>query len=284
MPISTIGSLNGNYIDQLYADAVFVARAENVMHGLVTVYGDQAGDQPRTLPEYPRVAAQEVAETDDFTADTELTKTALATLTPLEAMAQVVLTDRRIETDASNARSDASIELGEAIADKMESDLIAAFADLTGPEIGDGTAAITWGAVFAARARLAGAKVNGPYALVLHPYQWHPLAEAASVAGAQTNASAGLLDEVNRAYFVASVAGVDVFVSANVPIASDAAVAAMFARDAIALDIRRAPRLEPERDASARTWELNMSVKYAAGAWRKAHGLQLNYTAALPDA
>ena len=43
------------------------------------------------------------------------------------------------------------------------------------------------------------------------------------------------------------------------------AVSAVFAPQAIAFDVRRAYRLEPERDASLRAWELNATMVYAYG-------------------
>lgn len=53
------------------------------------------------------------------------------------------------------------------------------------------------------------------------------------------------------------------------------AVGGLFTPDAIAFDVRRSLFLEPERDASARAWELNASAIYATGVWRSAHGVQI---------
>lgn len=280
---STVASLGGNWIDEIFSDALFVARARNVMAGLVTSFTDRTGDEARSLLQYPQISAQSVGETEDYANPTEFTKSKLSTLTPGEIIGQVLLTDRRLETDSQNARADASRELGEAIADKVEADLLGTLDDLTGGTVGAAGTVMTWGHFFAARARLAGSKIPGPYACVLHEYQWFNLAKSASVAGAQTNAAAGLLDEVNRRFYVATVADVDIFTSANIPIdASDDANGAMFNRAAIAFDSRRPPRLEPERDASKRAWELNLTAKYAAGVWRKAFGLTLKFDASVP--
>jgi hypothetical protein len=49
----------------------------------------------------------------------------------------------------------------------------------------------------------------------------------------------------------------------------------MFARQAIALDIRRPFRIEPERDASRRGIELNASMIFGAGLWRPTFGVQV---------
>jgi len=57
---------------------------------------------------------------------------------------------------------------------------------------------------------------------------------------------------------------------------------AVFPRDAIALDWRRQPRLEAERNASARGTEFNMSAVFAHGVWRPALGVYAKMFAATP--
>ena len=48
---------------------------------------------------------------------------------------------------------------------------------------------------------------------------------------------------------------------------------------AIAYDLRRDVRLEPERDASKRAWELNLTMMYAHGVWRPLWGVQIIHDA-----
>ncbi len=280
--LTTIASLSGNYVDHLYEDALFVARAESLLPSLVTKLTDQSGDQPRTLSEYPKFSAQTVTETEDFDNPSELTKTAISTLTPIEIIAQSRITDRRVETDPQGAQADASRELGEALADNIDSGLVDAFSDLTGPELGAGATPLTWDAIFAARTALAAENVPGPYAVVIHPFQYHPLAKAASVAGEPTNAPSSLVDEVSKRWYVASTAGVDIFVTSRIPVVDGVALGAVFNSAALALDVRRAPRLETQRDASARLTELDFTAKYAAGVWRPKFGATLSYTADPP--
>lgn len=281
--VSTIAALNSNYITTLFEDAVTVARANNVMAGLVTVFSDQTGDQDRKLATYPQISASTVAETDDFSNPTQFTKTNLSTLTPAEIMAQVLLTDRRLETDPQNARSDASIELGNAIADKYESDLLGDLASLTGGTISSPGTAMSWSNFFAARALLSGTKVPGPYVAVLHEYQWYALAKAATVAGQATvvTPAVTLRENIESRYYVGSVLDVDIYTTANIA-AGGTVTTGMFNRAAIALDNRRSLRLEPERDASKRAWELNVTAKYAHGVWRPAFGVKITTDASAP--
>ena len=116
-------------------------------------------------------------------------------------------------------------------------------------------------------------KAPYPYFCVLSPAQWYPLGKAASVATTATNAPDSLKEQVNNMFFVKQAGGVFIFVSTNVETTSTDSYAGMFSRDALALDIRRQPRLEPERDASRRGYELNMSAVYGHGVWRPTFGV-----------
>ena len=279
---SNVSSLNSLFAN-IFEDAVFVARERNIMTSLVTVFNDQTGDQTRTNSTYPQISASSVTEADDFSNPTQFGKTSITTLTPGEIMAQVLLTDRRIETDAQAARNDASLELGMAIADKIESDLLGNFSSLTGGTIGNSGSTLTWGHFFAARAVLRGGKVPGPYVAVLHEYQWYDLAKAVAPSATVTNIPAGMLDDIARRWYVGTIADVDIYTTANITrTGGTAAVGGMFNRAAIAFDNRRAPRLEPERDASKRAWELNITAKYAHGVWRPTFGVQIKSDVTTP--
>lgn len=63
---------------------------------------------------------------------------------------------------------------------------------------------------------------------------------------------------------------------------SNYALGAMFSRDALAVDLRRPLRLEPERDASQRWTELNATMVYAKGGWRPERGVILKSDASTP--
>jgi formaldehyde-activating enzyme involved in methanogenesis len=169
------------------------------------------------------------------------------------------------------------------MATKIETDLLGVFSSFTGGTIGAAGTTITWGHIFAMESILRAKKAPAPYFLVLHPYQWHPLAKAATVAGASQTIAPSVAEQVNTSFWVKTVANVNIFVTSNISIdASDDAVCGMFSRDALALDMRRAPRIEPERDASRRGWELNLSAIYAKGVWRPTFGVKGTFDAAVP--
>ena len=184
-------------------------------------------------------------------------------------------TDSRIETDPETYVEDSRNELGAGMADKIDVSVFENFSSLTGGTVGASGTTLSWGHFFSASVILRNGKVPGPYFTVLHPFQWYDLASEVLPGATVTNAPM-LQDAVAANFFVGNVGGVDIFVSSNVPTdATPDGTGAMFSRAAIAYDERRPFRLEPERDASRRGWELNASSVFADGTWRPTYGVQI---------
>lgn len=280
--LTDVAGLN-DYFNNIYEDAVFVARDQSLATRLVRVFRDGRGDQTRSVTTYPEITPTTVNEGDDFSAPTSFDKTLLSTLTPAEYMAQVIITDRRLETDPQNTRQDAALELGMAFAKYIDTQIFSNFASLTGGTLGSLGGTMLWGYLLAAEARLRDANVPRPHYAVLHPYAWHDLATVASVSATVTNAPA-FQDEVMRRYYVANAAGLDgIFISSNLTESGGTgAYSAVFNPNAIAYDPRRDVRIEPERDASKRAWELNATVLFAHGVWRPAWGITVAHDITAP--
>jgi hypothetical protein len=261
---------------------MMVAREQNLTGGLVRNFSGQ-GMFVRRSSIYGTVTFAEVAETDDVVSQ-PITRTAKGALTPTEKAASYFITDQRIESDDQDIVADASRELGMGLADAVESSIIASFDDLTGGTIGAAGTVLTWGHIIAAQTILRNAKAPMPYSAVLHPYQWHNLGKTMTITqGAKQNAPDDLLSQVVDNFWVDTVYGVRFFVSSNIPIDGNAdAYGALFARDAIALDVRRAPRVERARDISRRGLEVVMSSIWATGVWRPEYGVTLFGDATAP--
>jgi hypothetical protein len=269
------------YIQTIFEDAMFVARESMFIDMLITTFDDRTGVADRSSSEYSEATIADIGETDDL-ASQAFTPSVLATLTPGEKGAQFFLTDLRMESDPFTVAADASRELGSSTADKIQTDTLTNLGSLTGGTIGAAGTTITWGHFFATKAVLKGAKVPEPYSCVMHEYQWHVLAKSAAVSQTVTNAPE-FQDEIMRRYYVGTVGQVDIFTTADIAIdASDDAKGGMFNSQAMALDMRRAPRLEPERDASRRGIELNQTTVYAHGVWRPAYGVTMYFDATTP--
>lgn len=272
------------YVQTIYEDAWFVARDNNIMSRLVTNFTDSNQySQTRTSSNYGSVTFATIGEDDDLSSQT-FTPTTDQTLTPYEYGAQFFLTDARITDDPFGARNDAARELGLGIAKKMNNHLLGDFTSLTGGTVGGAGSTITWSYLAAAYSQLKNTKAPPPYYCVLHVYQYHRLASAASIANTTVGNAPEFTDEVTRQWYVGRVFGnLDLFVTTDITVdASDDAYGAMYSPSALALDMRRAPRMEVERDASRRGWELNLTSVYAHGVWRPAFGIQLHFDAAAP--
>lgn len=281
MAITQLTSLNSLF-NTLYEDALFVAREANIMTNLVTSYS-ATGWMNRIIPTRPEISAVAVADGADFAAPTTFGRTTLATLTPGEVIAQVVMTDQDIDTDPDDARRDAAIELGNAVATKIDTDLVTDMASFT-TDVGPGTgSAATIGDFAAGIAILRNNKAPNPIYVVCHPYHWHDVWILLGQPGANQALLGDVANQALRDYFVGRWVNVLWFTNANIAINSTPdAVSGIFNPGALAFDSRRAPRLEPERDASLRAWELNMTAGYAHGVRRNTFGVKYTADATTP--
>lgn len=270
--------------NSIQEDALFVIRETAMMQGLVRTFSGMRGLNPRKGYQYNQSSAADIGEGTDLTSSA-FTPALLATLTPSEIGLQFFVTDSRAESDApEDFIRDGALELGFAATDKVESDLVSEMANLTGGTIGAAGTAITWGYLAAAIAvaRNANKSVSVPLACVIHGYQWAVIAKAASIAGATVAVAPGVQDEITRSGLVATFMGVPIYqVFAAADVNSDF-TGGVFPRDSIAIDWRRAVRVEGERDASRRGAEFNMSAVYAHGVWRATLGVKTIFDATAP--
>jgi hypothetical protein len=283
MAVTQLSDLNSLF-NTIYERAMFVAREANLMTGLIT-NKSATGWMDRNVSIRPQVSAVSVGETEDFNSPTTFGKSTLATISPGEIAAQVVLTDRDMETDPDGARSDAEFELGMSVATKIDTDLVGLFSSFSTDkgDGGGGTATFENFAAGCAVVRNNSKGSDGNPVAVLHPYQWHDLwLELGKPAATYPNLS-DVTTQALRDYYVTSLlGGVRIFTSSNIT-SGTASVGGIFTRNAIWLDTRRPVRMEPERDASARAWELNINAGYGYGLVRSTYGVKFTTDASEPS-
>lgn len=157
-----------SFVASIYERSLFVVRETNLMANLVNNYSAQ-GWMTRTFSTRPQVTAETVSDGVDYSNATSFGKSSVGTLTPAEAIAQVILTDQNVETDPDGARNDAALELGAAIATKIDEDLVDLFASFS-TDKGDGAnATATLTNLASAVAVLRNRSVPGGVKAVLHP-------------------------------------------------------------------------------------------------------------------
>ena len=137
-------------------------------------------------------------------------------------------------------------------------------------------ARITVADLFKAQATLRAAKVTGNIAAVLHPFQAYQL--KANLTNTFANPNGG--DAQNAAMingYVGSIAGIDVYESANVAVSGGDAIGAVFAPEALAMALKRDFGIESQRDASLRAFELNATAAYGVAELDDSFGVKLTF-------
>jgi N4-gp56 family major capsid protein len=258
MAATTSTTLDDLFVN-IIAQARFTAEEQSLMMGLVTQYNiqNQAGKTIQ-IPKYPAISAAAVAEGTDLSSTTVSTSKVEVTIG--EVGAQVLLTDMATYGADSPAEAMGTL-LGNAIATKMDTDLLALFSGFSGA-LGAAGQEITVADLFKAAATLRSNKVTGSMAAVVHPFQAYQL--KANLTNTFANPNGGdLQNEAMRNGYVGTIAGIDIYESANISVDGNGdAVAAVFAPEALAIAVKRDFNLAPQRDESLRAWELNATAVY----------------------
>lgn len=283
MANETTFALIKQFLPEVWEGALYYAQANFVMPRLVRTFTNLRSMMERNVTEYePGTVEENLGELEDLTPQ-ELTRKLLARLTPQEHGMQYLISDRRVEGDDADILADAAREIGYQMGAHVESKLLADMANFTGGTVGSAGAALTWANVYEARARLAANRVPGPYNVVLHEYQWLDLAAAANIAATSVGHSMQIRNDIQSRYYIGSQGDLNFYHTTELTIDnSDDVIGGVFNRDALALDLRRGLRIEPERDASLRATELNATMIYAHGIWRPAYGVKLVSDATAP--
>ena len=269
-------------LDDLFSDIIaaarFTAEEESLMMGLVTMYniGDEAGKVIQ-VPKYPAVTAADLTEGTDLTSTT--VSTSSVDITVAEVGAQVVLTDLAA-MGAGNPAEELGTVLGNAIATKMDADLIALF-DGFSTSFGAAAQEITVADLFKAAATLRNNKAQGDIFAVVNPFQAYQLKANLTNTFANPNGDEAQNTAMVNAY-VGTIAGIDIYESSNVAVdGSGDAKGAVFSREALAIAMKRDFQIEAQRDASLRAFELNATAIYGVGELDDTYGCEMLFDATI---
>lgn len=269
-------------LSELYANivqsALFTLNEKTVIRPLVRNY-DMSGTPGLTaqVPIYPTVAAAAVADGTDL-ANTGFNTTS-KTITASEVGVMVELTDLAAESASEDVAAAIGRQIGSAMAEKVDTDIAALFADFSNA-IDKSAAAVDIEDIFKAAATLRAnnADQNGAYVCVLHPYQAFDLKKQLTNAGAtMSHALSDVGNSALRDGFLGRIAGVDIFES-NV-ISGDSAGTfhgAVMTQDALGYMVKRAMRIETERNASKRSLEIVGSMAYGISQLFDQYGVAIN--------
>jgi N4-gp56 family major capsid protein len=243
------------------------------MKNLVKNYTIAGGGKSVEVPIYAAVSAAAVSEASDLS-NTAINPSSV-TITASEVGVMTTLTDLARNSAPRNVAADIGRLFGEAIAKKMDQDLLALF-DGFSTAVGTDSAALSAATVFnaASTLRAAGLPVNETY-LVLHPKVAYDLKSGLTntFAGLDTDLS----NEALRNGFIGQIAGVKIFETGNMENTGTAGdyKGGMFHKDALGLAMMQDIKIETQRDASLRADEIVATAVYGVGELHDSYGVEV---------
>jgi N4-gp56 family major capsid protein len=276
MTITNTTTLN-DLLPSIVAEALFVASEKSIMRGLVRNYTLSAGQgKTVTVPIYPKQTAAALTEgtAPTFTA----ISTDGATLTVSEVGLTAQISDLAIMASSSNVVSDIGRLFGEAIARKMDADLLA-LANGLSVTVGGVSTAATPALIFQAIAKLRsqGYDTANDCAIVLHPNVAYDVASVLTSTFAAPASMVG--NDALRNGFMGMLGGVPVYQSSLVAQSSASSNATgdyanlIMHRDAFGLAMMQDIKIESQREATKRGFDLVGSAIYGVGELYDAAGV-----------
>jgi N4-gp56 family major capsid protein len=279
---STTSTLN-DLLPAITAEAMFVANERSIMRGLVKNYSLPASNgKTITVPRYPVQSAAALTEGD------EVSNTAVSTdgvtLTVSTVAIRTIITDLVRASAASNVVADMGRLFGEAIAKKMDQDLLALFSGFS-TGVGGASTAMSAALVAQAVARLrANAVPSDALACVVHPFVAYDLKK--DLTNTFANPNAGIIqNEAMQSGYVGTLFGVPVFESSNIADTGTAGdyVGAVFHRDALGLAMIGDINIETQRRASFVGDDIVASAHYGVGELYDGYGVKITADSSLVD-
>ncbi len=276
MADETTSSTISELYTEIIAEAMFVANEKSLMRGLVKNYTIAGGGKSVEVPIYAAVSAAAVSEAADLS-NTAVNPSSV-TITASEIGIMTTLTDLARNSASRNVASDIGRLFGEAIAKKIDVDLIALF-DSFSKIVGGADVAFSAAKMFEAVAELRNLAVpSSDLACVVHPYIAYDMKSGVSnTFGAGSGATTDIGNEAMRSGFVGTVAGVPVYESANISNTGTTGdyKGAIFHRDALGLAMMQDLKLETQRDASLRADEIVATAVYGVAELNDTYGVEL---------
>ena len=274
MANETTSSTLSELYTEIVAEALFVAQEASVLRNLVTNYNISGQGKEISVPIYSAVSAAAVAEATDLS-NTAVNPTE-ATFTASEHGVMTTLTDLGASTASRNVAADIGKLFGNAIAKRMDQDIIALF-DGFSTVVGTNSAAWTAAKSFEAAAELRNQNLPvNECNLVIHPYIAYDL-KANATNSFVNPADARLQNNVMGTGFVGSIAGMNVYDSSNIDtlggVTGDYLFAA-FHPSAIGLEMKQDLKIETQRDASLRGTEIVATAVWGEGEIHDAYGVE----------
>ena len=268
-------SINSELFAPLVAAAQYAAYENSVARQLATVFDMPANSgKVVQVPVWSGISAGSPEEGNIATfADTN---TSSVNITLSEKVVAHRITDMLRDSAYNDVLAQLGDQAGRAIAEKMDAELFATFADFTS-DIGSTSTEVTADTIFRAAATLRSRKLTGPFYAVLDPRTAYNLKKTLTATTSYQNATS-VADSVLSNFYIGQIAGVQIFESSLVATdgsVSTAAVNAVFAPQALAHSMRGSIRLETQRQAAYRATDLVLTAVSGAAVIQPTFGVKL---------
>ena len=284
---STSVTLN-DLLPTIVQEAMFVANERSIMRGLVKNYS-LAPAQGKTIqvPIYPVQTAASLTEGDDF--NIAAVSTDVATFNIGQVGIATMVTDLALNASSSNVVADLGRLFGEAVAKKIDTDLMSLFASFTTNTVGSTTTVVTPALVMQAITKLkAQAVPSEGLVAVLHPNVAYDLKASLTTTGntAFTGGAFGdVANEAMRMGYIGQLFGVPVFESSNVPAIAGGDAndyrGGVFHRDALGFGLMRDITIETQRRARAIGTDVVCSAMYGTGVVYEQYGVAASFKSSI---
>ena len=275
MANETTSSTLSELFTNITQEAIFTFQETSVMRHLVTLYPIAGSGKTVEVPVYPAITASAVNEATDLT-NTAVNPTS-QTITASEVGVMTSLTDLGRDAAGRNVGADIGKLFGEAIAKKVDTDIVGLFSSFSS-DVGAAATELTADLLFKAQATLRLLNVPAPYYGVFNPKAVFNLKKTLTNAGYTTssNAISEIGNEALRNGYVGRVAGIDIFENANITIDGYAdSIGGVFHPVSLGLAMKADFKIETQRDASLRGTEIVATVTYGSGVVKSDYGVKL---------
>ena len=275
MALTNTGTL-ANLLPSIVAEALFVASEKSIMKGLVRNYTLAPGNgKVVNVPIYAKETA--IALTEAQAPDAIAITPGTAPLAVSEVGIRATVSDLAINASASNVVADLGRLFGEALARKMDTDLLAVFNSFSA-SVGSVSTTATPALLFQAIAKLRsqGYDTSNDCAIILHPNVAYDISSTLTSTFAAPAGYVG--NDALKNGFMGTMGGVPVYQSSLVGL-TDGSTAGDYTcgiihKDAIGLAMMQDIKIESQREATLRGFDIVGSAIYGTGVLYNAAGVK----------
>jgi N4-gp56 family major capsid protein len=274
--MSNTTSINSELFANLVTAAQFAAYEQSVARQMLTVF-DAPVNAGKVLqvPVWSAITAANI--TDESAASAADTNTTSASITLSEHVVYHKVTDMLRDSAYGNVMQQLGDQSGRAIAQSMDTQAFAEFANLSGSDTAIALAAFGKDDIMDRVSGLRANKLTGPFYAVIHPTAANAIKKALTAVDSYT-ASGAVADSILVNYFVAQLAGCRIIESALVPYDAGTGIAtcAVFAPSAMGHAMRGSIGMEEQRQAAARATDVVLTGVAGASVLQASHGFIMN--------